>query len=1321
MKGKFKRLVVISMIITILSMQLPTIILATEIVRSPRNMQEKVFKTDNPDNKNKLEYEEGKAIILYKNSAVSKKNKKSSILNEIKIDDTVSFEDVSQVSAYSNSSKDVDLKVSLVSSDKYSTQELVKKLNNQKEIIYAEPNYKVKATSLTNDEYLKYQWAIENIGQNGGIEGEDIKTKETTSDKEKVIAIIDTGVDYTNSELKDHMWNNPHDKKKLAGQYGYDFVNKDNDPIDDAGHGTHCAGIMTAESDNKGITGSIINNNNVKIMALKFLDAEGYGNNYDAISAYNYIYRAQELGTNVVAVNNSWGGYTSDEDIILKEIIDLVGENGALSICASGNENANTDKDIKSPSGLDSDYIISVAATNEKGELATFSNYGKETVDIAAPGADILSTVSYNVFNPSIYSTEVKGNLCSKYENFESGLGSLASNYKVTEGKVEINSNNYFGEKGGKALEWSIKNAKAGKKYSLAIKIDEANATQVLSSMIKATSTGESVEDFMTGNSSALWSFNIYNQDYDSIDLDKIETLEEEFYGILGMDNYWNHITKELEYDKGTLVMQIFPKSDGDITFTIDDYAISKDTAKEEEFGKYEFYNGTSMATPYVTSAVAIASNLYETEEVLTLKNRVLNSSREVKELSDKVSTSGVLDIEKFSEPRPIITSVVMDENGNVTVTGDFFGDNPKLYINDKEVDAKYNKDEKVLVFNDPTLKNKNLEFKIDTGKYEYSKKVYLAIGEEFDSINYELSQFLPAVSMASDGNDIYVLQKDLVMNVISEYGIQNVIIDGYTLFDNYGKIEENTTEIKNDTGLVYNDGEIYTVFSLDYGYTINKVLAQYDKESCLWTKIADIPSEYNTLCPTIASYNSEIYLIGGYDRENKKITTNVYKYDMDEGKWKKAVEIPEGRVASKASQVGNKLVVLMGANEAGTMPEPLIFNGTTWKKSEAKLEVVDKKYKLTDIPSNNIDDYEDESKPNNEDKDIPEVYSAGIGAISNGVIITGLKTDGFGDTFIYNIEKDSYEESGYVLSETGYTTATTNGDTLYAMSTSLYDSILGYGMKLAEVKGVSLIPFELVIDGAGIEIPDGRGDLLLSGKYEYNHGTTINIKPEIVDYRYYIKSITVNGKVVSGTSYKLVLSEPTKIVIKTQKYPNIYGLKMTSQTTSSVKISWNKLNGAEGYQVYLYNTKTKKYQKYKYVNSNSLTISKLSSSLTYKIKVDGIRKINGANRVISTATLAIGTKTLTPSISSIKSAKKAATVKWKKISGASGYEIYMSTSKNGKYTRKKTITNGKTISSKVTGLKSKKNYYFKIRTYKTVAGKKIYSSFSKVKSVKIK
>lgn len=1320
MKGKFKRLVVISMIITILSMQLPTIILATEIVRSPRNMQEKVFKTDNLDNKNKLEYEEGKAIILYKNSSVSKKNKKSSIFNEIKIDDTVSFEDVSQVSAYSSSSKDVDLKVSLVSSDRYSTQELVKKLNNQKEIIYAEPNYKVKATSLTNDEYLKYQWAIENIGQNGGIEGEDIKTKETTSDKEKVIAIIDTGVDYTNSELKDHMWNNPHDKKKLAGQYGYDFVNGDNDPIDDAGHGTHCAGIMTAESDNEGITGSIINNNNIKIMALKFLDDAGSGSTYSAISAYNYIYKAQELGTNVVAINNSWGGYASEEDIILKEIIGLVGENGALSICASGNENTNTDKVVNIPSGIDSDYIISVAAANEKGELATFSNYGKETVDIAAPGADILSTVSYNVFNPSIYSTEVKGNLCSKYENFESGLGSLASNYKVTQGNVEINSNNYFGEKGGKALEWSIKNAKAGKKYSLAIKIDETKSSQIWSSMIKVTSTGEPVEDFFTGNACASWTFNTYGQDYNSIDLSKINIMTDDYEGFIshvsGMDNYWDHVTEELKYDKGTLVIQVYPHSDGDITFTIDDYAISKDTAKEEEFGKYEFYNGTSMATPYVTSAVAIASNLYETEEALTLKNRVLNSSREVKELSDKVSTSGVLDIEKFSEPRPIITSAVINKNGDITVTGEFFGDNPKLYVNNKEVSVKYNKDEKVLVFNDSTLKNKNLEFKIDTGKYEYSKMIYLALGKEFNNTDYEFNQFLPAISMVSDKTDLYILQSDLMMNVISEYGIQNVEIDKYSLFENYGEVEKYTTKIENDTGLIYNNGEIYTVFSLNYGYTINKVLAQYDKENCTWIKVTDIPSEYNTLCPTIASYNSEIYLIGGYDKENKKITTNVYKYDMDKDKWIESIEIPEGRVASKAIQVGNKLVVLMGGNETGTMPEPLIFNGTTWKKSQTKIEVLEKKHKLTYIPSD-----DEEMVINNEDKDIPEIYSAGIGVVSNGVIITGLKTDGLGDTFIYNVEKDSYEESGYVLSETGYTTATTNGDTLYAMSTSLYDIFNRFGIKSTEVKGEALIPFELVIDGAGIEIPDGRGDLLLSGKYEYNHGTTINIKPEIVDYRYYIKSITVNGKAVSGTSYKLVLSEPTKIVIKTQKYPNISGLKMTSQTTSSVKISWNKLNGAEGYQVYLYNTKTKKYQKYKYINSNSLTISKLSSSLTYKIKVDAIKKINGANRVISTATLAIGTKTLTPNISSIKSAKKAATVKWKKISGASGYEIYMSTSKNGKYTRKRTITNGKTISSKLTGLKSKKNYYFKIRTYKTVAGKKIYSSFSKVKSVKIK
>jgi subtilisin family serine protease len=155
-------------------------------------------------------------------------------------------------------------------------------------------------------------------------------------------------------------------------------------------------------------------------MALKIFDENGTGTGMEAVGAYNYIYKAQQLGTNIVAVNNSWGGTGDDEESkILKNLIDLVGENGAISVCAAGNDGADNDTYSDIPSGIDSDYIISVAASNEKDELATFSNYGKESVDIAAPGTDILSTVSYDCFNPGIYADTDA--LCSTFYDYNSG------------------------------------------------------------------------------------------------------------------------------------------------------------------------------------------------------------------------------------------------------------------------------------------------------------------------------------------------------------------------------------------------------------------------------------------------------------------------------------------------------------------------------------------------------------------------------------------------------------------------------------------------------------------------------------------------------------------------------------------------------------------------------------------------------------------------------------------------------------------------------------------------------------------------------------
>ena len=414
---------------------------------------------------------------------VNKKAGRITADDDMEVVETYVFNSDTSVNAKSaDKVSDNGFSVSLVKSDKYSTKELISILKKKSNVKYAEPNYKIKASDY-NDSYYKYLWGLDNKGQNNGTEGIDVNADtpllDNKDNKERVIAIVDTGINYQHEDLKDIVWNNPYNNRKLYGEHGYDFVNYDTDPMDDNGHGSHCAGIAAGKSNNGvGIAG-IAKSNNIKVMALKILNEEGSGSGMGAIGAYNYIYKAQQLGVNVVAVNNSWGGSADEEDEIIKNLIELVGKKGAISVCAAGNDNSDNDKNLMDnyPSTIDSPYIISVAASNEKDELAGFSNYGTESVDIAAPGTDILSTVSYNCFNPGIYDNKDK--LCSTYVNFdnesilnvfneEGKMVATPENNEVAYGtlsesagnmNVSITNSEYFGEKSynNKSLKWEIK------------------------------------------------------------------------------------------------------------------------------------------------------------------------------------------------------------------------------------------------------------------------------------------------------------------------------------------------------------------------------------------------------------------------------------------------------------------------------------------------------------------------------------------------------------------------------------------------------------------------------------------------------------------------------------------------------------------------------------------------------------------------------------------------------------------------------------------------------------------------------------------------
>ncbi|PWR75577.1 S8 family serine peptidase [Methanospirillum stamsii] len=234
-------------------------------------------------------------------------------------------------------------------------------------------------SSISNDPGAAYLWGLHNTGQTGGTADADIDAPEawavTTGSSDVVIAVVDTGVDYNHPDLAANMIG------------GYNAITGTTNPMDDNGHGTHCAGTIGAVGNNGiGVAGV---NWNVKIMPLKFLDSSGSGFTSDAIEAFAWGYTQ-----GVRIFSNSWGG--DGTDTALQNAINQYSD--ALFICAAGNDGVNTDSVPQSPSALPNANILAVAASDHMDRLVTNanwgwgSNYGATTVDVAAPGQSIYST-----------------------------------------------------------------------------------------------------------------------------------------------------------------------------------------------------------------------------------------------------------------------------------------------------------------------------------------------------------------------------------------------------------------------------------------------------------------------------------------------------------------------------------------------------------------------------------------------------------------------------------------------------------------------------------------------------------------------------------------------------------------------------------------------------------------------------------------------------------------------------------------------------------------------------------------------------------------
>jgi thermitase len=251
-----------------------------------------------------------------------------------------------------------------------------------------------------NDPKWSEQWSLDNSGQRGGKRGADIRAlsawAKTKGSAKVVVAVIDSGVEYTHPDLMNNIWIRPaqidvyrdEELGAIDDKYGYNAVSNTGDPMDDNGHGTHCAGIIGAEGDNNlGIAGI---NWKVEIMPLKFISSNGSGTTKDAIECINYVIDRKRAGVNVRIISASWGSTANSS--ALREAIKRAGDEGILFIAAAGNSSADSDRMPHYPAGYDLPNVVSVASLDRNDLLSTFSNYGAKSVHIAAPGSEILST-----------------------------------------------------------------------------------------------------------------------------------------------------------------------------------------------------------------------------------------------------------------------------------------------------------------------------------------------------------------------------------------------------------------------------------------------------------------------------------------------------------------------------------------------------------------------------------------------------------------------------------------------------------------------------------------------------------------------------------------------------------------------------------------------------------------------------------------------------------------------------------------------------------------------------------------------------------------
>ena len=493
----------------------------------------------------------------------------------------------------------------LVRAENRTTAELIAELSRDPAVETAEPNYLrwVTGGPAPNDTLFTNLWGLRNTSQlvNGtaGTTGDDIRfvvawglARPTTN--QMVVAVIDTGVDYTHPDLAGNMWTNPGETAGngvdddgdgyVDDYYGYDFADGLPSPTDSGFHGTHVAGTIAARGNNQ--LGVIGVNYQARIMALRVSSDGNSMPDSAIIEALQYATMMKNRGVGIVAINASYGGGGSNSTE--RAAIQAAGNAGIIFCAAAGNNTANNDTTATYPASYRLSNMIVVAATDQNDALASFSNYGTNTVDLGAPGVNILSTLPVSqagtlayvqqgsttyAANEMTYSGTTTGITATVYD---CGLG-YPTNFPTA-----VRSNIALIARGTLFFSDKVTNAMAA------------------------------------GARAAI----IYNNTNGS------------FLGTLQVTNNWIPAVSISQADG--LALKAVLSATATVVSTPDPAQM------------YQYLDGTSMATPHVSGAVAFAAMNFPSENVTQRIQRVLTNADVIPGLKSKVHNGRRLNLQRM-------------------------------------------------------------------------------------------------------------------------------------------------------------------------------------------------------------------------------------------------------------------------------------------------------------------------------------------------------------------------------------------------------------------------------------------------------------------------------------------------------------------------------------------------------------------------------------------------------------------------------------------------------------------------------------------------